>query len=80
MNQLIESDLLTRESLRPMPAARMSPRAFLQRLGAALLRWWERLWMDERTAYFSHAEDAVDLEYRIRLWNEDDGRGRTPLL
>jgi hypothetical protein len=48
-------------------------------LAAALWRAWQRFRMDERTAYLSRAESAVDLEVRIRRWNERDRRGEMPL-
>ena len=43
---------------------------------AALRRWWERLWMDEMTAYLSKAADEADLGYRIRLWDQGERNGR----
>lgn len=47
---------------------------WLQRAGRALARWWRRRWMDDMTAYLSQAENHVDLEYRIREWNDRAGR------
>ena len=81
MNQLVESKpdpmLHPQRSRTAAPAAPAVPTA--SRLGAALRAWWQRLWMDEMTRYLSQAESAVDLEYRIRNWNEHDRRGRMPL-
>ena len=45
-----------------------------------LRRWWQRLWMDERTAYLSEATSHADLESRIRTWDAADRRGRVPLV
>lgn len=50
------------------------------RAGAALRRWWIRLWMDEKTAYLSEANSYADLERRIRAWNNTGHRGRLPFL
>jgi hypothetical protein len=44
-----------------------------QRIRAAVLRWWQNLWLDERAAYLSQATSHVELERRVRLW---DGTGR----
>lgn len=79
MNQLVESKPLP-AGLRHRPADRAMPATPLKRLRASLRRWWQRLWMDDLTSYLSHAESAVDLEYRIRRWNEQDRGGRMPLL
>lgn len=46
------------------------PSSRAHRLHSALRRWWQGLWVDEMTAYLSRAENHVDLEYRIRRWNE----------
>lgn len=73
MNQLVES----KPTLRLDPARSDTERASLR---ARLRQWWQNLWMDDLTSYLSHAESAVDLEYRLRNWNEQDRRGRTPLL
>ncbi len=60
------------------PAA---PRRAAMRLLRALQRWWQHLWIDEMTAYFSEAANHVDLEYRMRAWNDDaQRRGRVPLF
>lgn len=80
MNQLTRSDPFTRETSRHQPTARIAPGLAHHRWGAALRQWWDRQWMDDRTAYLSHAEDAVDLEYRIRRWNDHDRRGRMPFI
>jgi hypothetical protein len=68
----------------PAPDTRRAERTSLRpargRLATALRRWWERLCMDERTAYLSMAEDLADLERRIRRWDEPDRhRIRFPL-
>jgi hypothetical protein len=41
---------------------------FRRRLGAALQRGWQRLWMDERTLYLSRATGHADLERRLKTW------------
>jgi hypothetical protein len=80
MNQLAEP----RPTLQPDPphrkAAHGRPAFAASRMGAVLRQWWQRLWMDDMTAYLSRAESAVDLEYRIRNWYEHERRGRMPLL
>jgi hypothetical protein len=79
MNQLVESkptpfvDSMRRPGVRAQSAKG-------HRLRALLRKWWQHLWMDDMTSYLSHAESAVELEYRIRHWNEHDRRGGMPLL
>lgn len=50
------------------------------RLRRALQRWWQRLWMDEMTAYFSEATSHADLEHRIRAWDDNQRRGHVPFV
>lgn len=47
-----------------------APASLARRLRRAFGAWWRRLWADEMTAYLSQAENHVELEYRIRRWNE----------
>jgi hypothetical protein len=64
------------------PAATHQPVAsWPARLRRALQRWWQDLWLDEMAAYLSEATSHVDLEYRIRIWNEAaERRGRLPFV
>lgn len=80
MEQFLKSNLRAFENSQHMLTARMRARVFLRRLGAAARQWWAGWWIDDRIAYLSHAEDPVDLEYRIRRWNDHDRRGRMPIL
>jgi hypothetical protein len=79
MNQLVEPKPTLRLGPTRSGAARVAPTAPAPRLSASLRNWWQRLWMDDMTAYLSQAENAVDLEYRIRNWNEHERRDRMPL-
>lgn len=62
-------------------AAPAAPRGAAMRLLRALQRWWQHLWIDEMTVYFSEAANHVDLEYRMRAWNDNARRrGREPFV
>jgi hypothetical protein len=53
--------------------------AWLATLHASVQQWWRQLWMDEMTVYLSQATSHVDLEHRIRAWNDFDRKGLPPL-
>ena len=58
-----------------------APRSAATRLLRALQRWWQRLWIDKMTPYLSEATAHVDLEYRMRAWNDDaQRRGGVPFV
>ena len=62
------------------PRVPVRPRPWPAQLRRAVQRWWQRLWMDEMTAYLSEATSHVDLEYRIRAWNDADRCRRMPIV
>lgn len=80
MEQSLKGEACAEHVSQHMPSARKRATAWLLRLAAAGRQWWAVWWTDERIAYLSQAENPVDLEYRIRRWNERDRRGRMPLL
>lgn len=82
-------DLIAAVFQRKSVTSRVAPRSAPVRLRAhlrstrllrALQRWWQRLWMDERTAYLSEATSHVDLEYRIRAWDDKQRHLRLPFV
>jgi hypothetical protein len=38
---------------------------------AGLLAWWRTLHLDDRTRFLGEARDAVELEQRLRQWDDD---------
>ena len=49
------------------PSAAPTP---IGRLRRALARLWQHLTLDEREAYLANATDCVDLERRLRVWDQ----------
>lgn len=53
------------------PTAAPSPSPHLLRtLVAGLFAWWRTLQLDERTRFLSEARNAVELEQRLRQWDD----------
>jgi len=70
---------LQRDSAEPSAAARRA-RQWSATLRSALREWWQRNRMDDMTAYLSEATSHVDLEHRMRAWNEAERRWRMPFV
>jgi hypothetical protein len=75
----IQALIVVRPARRDEPRFAEPAQARLRSASTALRHWWQRLWMDERTAYLSQATSHADLEYRLRAWNDADRRRRMPL-
>lgn len=46
----------------------------------SIINWWDRVWMDDLSAWLAEAKDPTEIDYRLRAWNEHERRGRPPLL
>ena len=79
MNQRVESKPTLRVDAAHSDATH-APVVGRASLRVRLQRWWQNLWTEDLSSYLSHAESTVDLQYRIRRWNEHECRGRMPLL
>jgi hypothetical protein len=53
--------------------------ALARRLADALAAWWRRGSVDDPSDYLAGAVDAVDLQDRMRRWNETERHDRLPL-